>query len=298
MDNLNPGRTAAAIVGRAARPPITVEEREMSTAMSQQPVVIDVGDDDFAEKVLEESKRRPVVVDFWAEWCGPCRTLGPVLEKVAEDHNGEFLLAKLDTDANPYVSSQFRIQSIPNVWAFVDGKPVDQFIGAYPEPAVREFVERLLPTEADRDAAEAAEAAAAGDPEAAERGFREALATDPTNRTAAIGLGGLLVERGDAEEARELLQPLVPDPEADRLLAKLRVAEWAALSDGSPLTQAKRMAGDGRYREALDGLLGAVQYSPEDRDSARSAMLDVFAVLGEDDPMVREYRSKLAAALF
>jgi putative thioredoxin len=270
----------------------------MSTATSQQPVVIDVGDDDFVEKVLEESKRRPVVVDFWAAWCGPCRTLGPVLEKVAEEHGGEFLLAKLDTDANPYVSSQFRIQSIPNVWAFVDGKPVDQFIGAYPEPAVREFVQRLLPTEADRDAAEAAEAAAAGDPEAAERGFREALESDPSNHAAALGLGALLVERGDAEEARALLQPLVPDPEADRLLARLRVAEWAGLSDGSPLTQAKRMAGDGRYREALDGLLGAVRYSPEDRDSARSAMLDVFAVLGEDEPLVREYRSKLAAALF
>ena len=271
----------------------------MSTpAMSEESVVIEVGDDDFAEKVLEESKRRPVLVDFWAAWCGPCRTLGPVLEKVAGEHGGEFLLAKLDVDANPYVSSQFRIQSIPNVWAFVDGRPVDQFIGAYPEPAVREFVQRLLPSEADRDAAEAAEAAASGDPEAAERGFREALAADPSNRAAALGLGSLLVDRGEADEARAVLQPLIPDAEADRLLARLRVADWASLEDGTPLTQAKRMAGEGRFREALDGLLGAVQYSPEDRDSARGAMLDLFAVLGEDDPMVREYRSKLAAALF
>jgi putative thioredoxin len=184
------------------------------------------------------------------------------------------------------------------VWAFVDGRPVDQFVGAYPEPAVREFIGRLLPTEADREAAEASEAAAAGDPEAAERGFREALEADPANSGALLGLAALLVERGDADEARGLLQPLVPDPEADRLLARLRVAGWAALEDGTPLTQAKRMAGDGRYREALDGLLGAVRYSPEDRDPARAAMLDVFSVLGEDDPLVREYRAQLAAALF
>jgi putative thioredoxin len=268
----------------------------MTTAPA--PTVIEVGDDDFVERVIEESKHRPVVVDFWAAWCGPCRTLGPVLEKVAEEHRGEFLLAKLDVDANPFVSSQFRIQSIPNVWAFVDGRPVDQFIGAYPEPAVREFIERLLPTEADRDAAEAAEAAEAGDPEAAEQGFREALEADPTNRGATLGLAQILVDRGDADLARTLLQPLVPDAEADRLLARLRVTDWAALSDGAPLTQAKRMAGEGRYREALDGLLGAVTYSPDDRDAAREAMLDVFAVLGDDDPLVREYRSKLSAALF
>ena len=268
----------------------------MSTAPAT--AVIEVGDDDFVEHVLEESKRRPVVVDFWAAWCGPCRTLGPVLERIAEEHGGEFLLAKLDVDANPYVSSQFRIQSIPNVWAFVDGRPVDQFIGAYPEPAVREFIGRLLPTEADREAEEAFEAAAAGDPEAAEQGFRDALEADPSNRAATLGLAELLIERGDGDEARGLLQPLVPDPDADRLLARLRVAGWASIDDGSPLAKAKRMAGEGRYREALDGLLGAVQYSPDDRDAARGAMLDLFSVLGEDEPLVHEYRSRLASALF
>ncbi len=277
----------------------------MSTGTAHtESAVIEVGDADFGDRVLEESRRRPVIVDFWAAWCGPCRTLGPVLEKVAEEHAGEFLLAKVDVDANPVVASQFRIQSIPNVWAFVDGRPVDQFIGAYPEPAVREFISRLLPSEADRGAAQAAEAAASGDPEAAERAFREALEADPGNRGARLGLGRILAERGEVAEARELLTPLVPDPEADRLLAAMRVQEWASRtdgsdgSDGSPLAQAKRMAGEGRFREALDGLLGAVRYSPEDRDSARGAMLDVFAVLGDDDPLVREYRSKLAAALF
>jgi putative thioredoxin len=269
----------------------------MSTAPAA-PVVVEVTDDTFGNDVIEESKRRPVVVDFWAAWCGPCRTLGPILEKVAEDHGGEFLLAKVDVDANPYVSSQFRIQSIPNVWAFAGGRPVDQFIGAYPEEAVREFVGRLLPTEADREAAEAAEAAASGDPEAAERGFREALEADPGNRGARLGLAGLLVERGDHAEAQGLLQSLLPDAEAERLLSAIRVREWAGIDDGSPLDAAKRMAAEGRSREALDGLLGAVRFSPQDRDEARAAILDVFAVLGDDHPLVREYRTQLASALF
>src|SRR5437660_7163082 len=102
------------------------------------PVVVDVTDADFAQAVLEESKRRPVVVDFWAGWCQPCLVLGPVLEKVAEEKQGEFLLAKLDVDANPQSARQFRVMSIPAVWAFADGKPVDQFVGAIPEPKVRE----------------------------------------------------------------------------------------------------------------------------------------------------------------
>src|SRR5919198_2755894 len=140
------------------------------------PVVIDVTDEDFMDRVVEESKRRPVLVDFWADWCGPCHQLSPILERLAIEKGGEFLLAKMDVDANQYTASQFRVMSIPNVWAFVDGRPVDQFVGAIPEQAVRQFLDRLLPTEADREAAEAARAAQTGGVEAAERGFREAPA--------------------------------------------------------------------------------------------------------------------------
>ncbi|HEX9375898.1 MAG TPA: tetratricopeptide repeat protein [Actinomycetota bacterium] len=271
---------------------------EPATSSPAATTVIEVTDATFMRDVVEESKRRPVVVDFWASWCAPCRTLGPILERVAEEHGGEVLLAKLDVDANPVVAGQFRIQSIPNVWAFADGRPVDQFIGSYPEPAVREFIGRLLPSEADREAAEAEEAAEAGDVEAAERGFREALEADPSNRGARLGLARLLADRGDDEEAREVLQPLVPDREAEQLLAAIRVGEWSELQDGSPLTAAKRMAADGRFREALAAMLGAVRFSPEDRDDARASMLDLFAVLGDDHPLVREYRGKLASALF
>src|SRR5947207_10769999 len=264
-----------------------------------EPVVIDVTDADFGARVVEESRRRPVLVDFWADWCQPCKTLSPILERLAQENGGEFLLAKMDVDANQYTASQFRVMSIPNVWAFVDGRPVDQFVGALPEQAVRQFLDRFLPTEADRGAAEAARAAESGDVESAERGFREALAEDPANPTAALGLAQLLAERGEVEEARQTVAPLLPDPEAERLLAALRVSEWADVDPSvDPLAAPKRMAAEGRWREALDGLLGAVQHAPDHRDEARAAIVDVFATLGDDDPITREYRPKLAAALF
>jgi putative thioredoxin len=265
--------------------------------LNPDPVVVDVTDADFMERVVGESRRRPVLVDFWADWCGPCKQLSPVLERLADEKQGQFLLAKIDVDRNQYTASQFRIQSIPNVWAFVDGRPVDQFAGAMPEPAVRAFIDRLLPTEADIDAAEAARAAESGDLEQAERGFREALHDDPANRGARLGLGRILLERDQLEEAREVLTPALPDSEAERMLAAIRVAGWGEDAQGS-LAGAKRMAAEGRWREALDAFLGAVRYSADDRDAAREAMVDVFAVLGDDDPLTREYRGKLASALF
>jgi putative thioredoxin len=256
--------------------------------------VVDVTDADFATAVLEESRRRPVVVDFWAEWCQPCKTLGPVLEKVAEEHGGEFLLAKLDVDANQRTAQQFRVMSIPNVWAFVDGEAVDQFVGAVPEPVVREWIGRLLPTEADRGASLAMEAEREGRLDEAERGYREALQEDPANATAKLGLARVLAGGERFDEARELAAALVPDPEAERLLAAIRVSEWAALPSATRLDEARRSASEGRWEEALERMLAVVRDDPE----ARQSMLDVFAVLGDDDPLVREYRQRLATALF
>jgi putative thioredoxin len=258
------------------------------------PVVVEVTDQDFLQTVVEESKRRPVVVDLWATWCAPCRTLGPILEKVAEERGGEFLLAKLDVDANPYTAGQFGVQSIPTVVAFKDGKPVDGFVGAIPEPMVKEFIDKILPTEADHEAQEALEEELQGDLDDAEAKYREALEADPGNRTARLGLGRVLAETGRDAEARELLMPLLPDPEAERVLAMLEVRSWASTSEPGTLASAKRLAAQGKHKEALDGMLGALRDDPD----ARQAMLDVFAVLGEDDPLVAEYRRKLANALF
>jgi putative thioredoxin len=256
--------------------------------------VAEATDANFGDVVLDESKRRPVVVDLWASWCGPCRTLGPILEKVADEHRGDFLLAKLDVDANPYVAGQFGVQSIPTVIAFKDGQPVDGFVGAIPEPMVKEFVGRLLPTEADREADQAADVEASGDVAAAEAGYRDALERDPGNRAARLGLARLLADRGDADGARETLMPLLPDPDAERTLARLEVASWASIAEPGTLASAKRLAAQGRWREALDGMLGALGDDPD----ARRAMLEVFSVLGEDDDVVAEYRRKLASALF
>jgi putative thioredoxin len=160
---------------------------------------------------------------------------------------------------------------------------------------VNDFVDSILPTEADRLAGEAEAQVAAGDVVRGEQDFRDALEKDPANAEATIGLARILASRGELDDARELVSPLLPDPDAERVMSAIRVAEWADLSDPGTLPSAKRLAAKGMWREALDGMLGALQ---DDRDSARAAMVDAFAVLGDDDPMVAEYRRRLASALF
>jgi putative thioredoxin len=262
--------------------------------MEQEPVVIDATDANFTDAVVEESKRRPVVVDLWAAWCGPCRVLGPILEKAAAGRGGQFLLAKLDVDSNPYTAGRFGVQSIPTVVAFKDGKPVDGFIGAIPEPMVNEFIDRLLPTDADLDATRARERELHGDLGDAESTYRAALEADETNRDARLGLGRVLAETARDEEARDVLAPILPDPEAERVLAGIDLRSWSNVEGPGTLASAKRLAAQGRYREALDGMLGAIGDDPD----ARAAMLTTFAALGDDDPLVGEYRRKLANALF
>jgi putative thioredoxin len=259
--------------------------------------VVDVTDADFERVVIQGSATRPVVVDMWAAWCGPCRTLGPILEQVAEEREGAFLLAKLDVDANAVgqeLLAAVQSQGIPTVVAFRDGAPVSMFIGAYPEQEVNRFVDSILPTEAELVAEDAQAEAESGDLEAAERNFREALEKDPDNAEARVGLADLLARRGELTEAEELVRPVLPDPGAERVMARVRVASWGDLSPDGTVASAKRHAAAGRWREALDGLLQTLPHEAE----ARQAMVDVFAVLGDEDPLVPEYRRKLANALF
>jgi putative thioredoxin len=263
------------------------------------PHVVEVTDATFASAVIEESRRRTVVVDFWAAWCNPCRMIGPVLERLAAENGGSFLLAKLDVDANPQASAAFRIQSIPAVKAIRDGQVVQEFIGAIPEQSIRQFIQAVLPSEAEGLVDRAEEAERSGASDEADRLFRQALDQDPELRRAALGVGRLAALRGETEEARRVLTPFRPDPEAERLLAAIEVSEWASPNGSGPLADAERAAAEGRFQEALDVFLAAVRNGrDEERDRAREGMLKVLSVLGDDHPLTIEYRRKLAAALF
>ncbi len=272
-----------------------------ATDTLSNPNVIEVNDQNFGTAVLQESHQRPVVVDFWAEWCQPCRMIGPVLERLAGEYQGQFLLGKLDVDHNPQVASAFRIQSIPAVKAFRDGRLANEFIGAVPEQSIRAFLKTLLPSEADVLTMQAEQAEQQGRDQEAESLYRKAQALDPRHEPSALGLGRLAAVRGDLQQAREMLSPLRPHPEAERLLSAIEISEWGTpgANGEGPLAAAERAAAEGRFQEALDVFLAAVQNGrDEEKQEAREAMLKVFSVLGDADPLTQQYRRRLAALLF
>lgn len=232
---------------------------------------IDVTEATFQTDVLDKSNDVAVVVDLWAEWCGPCKTLGPILEKVIDATDGKVVLAKIDTEANPGLAQAFKVQSIPAVYAMKDGKVVDGFMGAYPEAAVQEFVDKLLPTEEQNAVADLL---AAGD----EGSLRIALSMEPANEDVIVGLGDLLVAAGRGEEALELLERI---PESDRtrkVAAAARVGE--APTDDHDAT--------------LTALLDRVK----DDDEARQQFVDLLELMGADDPRTADYRKQLTRRLF
>ena len=249
--------------------------------------VFDVAEGDFDRLVVERSRTVPVVVDFWAEWCAPCRSLGPVLEFAVSARAGKAELAKVDVDANGSLAARHRVQGIPAVKAFRDGRVVDEFTGALPAPEVERFLDALLPSEAEELAARAA---AAGD----EEGLRRALELDPRQGPAVTALAQLLLARGEPAAALEVAEPLAP---TDFLCAQLAARARLELGDDPP-SEAFAALDEGDYERALELLQEAVAAADaERRDLLRQVMVGVFTELGVDHPLAREHRRRLAAAL-
>jgi putative thioredoxin len=257
--------------------------------------VLDVDSSTFEEKVIHDSHRLPVVVDFWAGWCRPCLVLSPTLERLVEGHAGRVVLAKVDVDANPTLAERFRVQGIPAVKAFKDGRIVSEFVGAQPEEVVRRFLEDLVPSEADELAASGRKEEDQGATEAAEDLYRRALASAPDHEVAAVGLARLLAARGVSDEARALLARVPEDDEARAVAASIELTDLAA--EPGPIGDVARAASAGEHRMALDRALELLG-DGGDRERARELMVRVFQTLGEDHPLTREFRPRLARSLY
>jgi putative thioredoxin len=272
----------------------------------------DIDQQAFGQEVLQRSHEVPVVVDFWASWCEPCKVLGPALEAVADDYAGAFELVKIDVDANQEIAAQFAIQSIPTVIAFRDGEPAARFMGAIPESSIRQFVDGILPTEADRTVDRARDLVLSGDEAGAEGLFRQVLEEGPDHPDAGTGLASILIARGETEEALIVLGKLGRSAEVERLEAAARVsadtdADLDALMtrvEADPddmlarLELGRALASGAEYEPALDHLLAVVKAGGELQEPGRLAMIDVFGVLGHDHPLTITYRKALASALF
>jgi putative thioredoxin len=279
---------------------------------------VDVTAATFEQEVLEASRSLPVVVDFWAPWCGPCRVLKPMLEKLAAEYGGKFKLAKVNADENPELSAAYGIRSIPDVMAFRDGEAVSHFLGAIPESQVRAFLDALVPTPSEVQRARARTLREAGDAAGAATALRQAIALDGGNDDARLDLAELQVSEGALDEAAQGLDALAAHPDRDARIANLRAAlgfARAAQSGGAEAGLRERLgrdpadhearlalaglhAGNKRYRQAMDELLEIVRADKAWKSGeARRHMLALFNLAGEQPDLVSEYRRKLASAL-
>ena len=270
---------------------------------------------EFERQVLEESHRRPVVVDFWAPWCGPCRSLKPILEKLADEYGGKFLLAKVNADENQELSARYGVRGIPAVKAFSQGRLADEFSGALPEAAVREFLDRLVPKPAEVLRLKADEQLRRGDATGALKLLAEAAALDPANEWVRVDAAAIMLDIGELTEAQRLLQEVrLDDARVAQLRSRLEFAQAAASGESAEalaariarnsddlqarLQLAKLLAAARDYAGAMEQMLEVVRRDRRYGDDAgRRALLAVFELLGSGHPLVGEYRRKLASAL-
>ncbi len=285
-------------------------------------LIKDATDASFAADVIEASKTTPVIIDFWAEWCGPCRQLGPALEKAVTAAKGAVKLVKIDIDKNPAYAGQLRVQSIPAVFAFVDGRPVDGFMGALPDSQVKDFVAKIAKlggggvSPVDELLAMAKESLELGDMGGAAQAYAQVLQADPANVRALGGMAKVYLAAGDHDRAREFLDLAPPgarDADLDSVRAALTLADEApsetdafeARLTANPNDHearfeiAKALAGRGRHEEAVDHLLYIVDKDREWNDgAARKQALIIFEAAGHSSEVARHGRRKLSAILF
>ncbi len=295
------------------------DDSESPRIMSESEIVFDVGGGDFERRVLSASHKRPIVVDFWAPWCAPCRMLGPVLEKVVLSYKGKIRLARLNIDENRDVAAAWRIQSIPAVVIFKDGKPVSSFIGAQPESEVQRIISSVVPTEADELVLKADRLAGEGNVKEAESSCRRALELMPEHSGALTGLAKLLLDKGDRDEAKALVESVPPGSrdyaEARSISARIEFAEICEAAGGRAACErgaadnpenldalfglACCLAEDQKYKEALDHLLKIVEIDKlYGEGKAKDAMLRIFSIVGERSELADDYRSRLSMALY
>src|SRR3954453_5110115 len=245
-------------------------------------MAVDIGEHEFQTAVLDRSQELPVVVDFWAPGCAPCRQLTPALERAAQARPGKVELVKVNTDENPTISRAFEIQGIPAVKAFRDGYEVAQFVGALPPAQVERFFDGLVPSEAEQ-------LGAAGD----EVSLRRALELEPTRRDARIKLAQVLFARGERDEALELVDGLEGDFAAEGLAARIRLEQHdPAYGD------AFRLLDEGSREQALDALIASIPTADGVKDDVRRAVVGILATYDQGDPTAREFRMKLSSALY